>query len=83
MIHFDQVSMRYDEHNRALKNVSFGIDRNEMVFLTGHSGAGKSTLLKLIMLMERATQGNVFVDDVLLNNLPNKYIPLHRQKIGA
>lgn len=83
MINFDQVSMRYPSGEIALRRISFDIKPDEMVFLTGHSGAGKSTLLKLITLMERPTQGAVVVDNVLLNQLPVRKIPMHRRKIGT
>ena len=53
MISFERVSKRYEEGHDALREVSVEIDRDELVFLTGHSGAGKSTLLRLIMLMDR------------------------------
>ena len=56
MISFERVSKRYDNSHDALREVSFDIAPEELVFLTGHSGAGKSTLLRLIMLMERPTQ---------------------------
>lgn len=83
MIRFDNVSMRYPSGYEALKQVSFSLDNGEMAFLTGHSGAGKSTLLKLIMLMERASQGQVMVDGNNLNRLPNRQIPFLRRRIGV
>ncbi|WP_156497704.1 ATP-binding cassette domain-containing protein, partial [Oleiphilus sp. HI0043] len=61
MIHFENVTKRYSDGHEALNDVSFSMARGEMAFLTGHSGAGKSTLLKLIMLMERASEGKVTV----------------------
>ena len=54
-----------------------------MVFLTGHSGAGKSTLMKLIIMMERPSQGQVFVDGVNLNRLKNHHIPEIRRNVGV
>ena len=54
-----------------------------MVFLTGHSGAGKSTLMKLIILMEKASQGQVFVDGINLNRLSRRHIPQIRRKVGV
>src|SRR5690554_4557352 len=54
-----------------------------MVFLTGHSGAGKSTLMKLIMLMERPSQGQVFVDGRNLNRLSAGQIPYYRRNVGV
>lgn len=83
MIRFDNVSMRYPGGFEALKQVSFSLAKGEMAFLTGHSGAGKSSLLKLIMLMERASQGQVMVDGNNLNRLPNRQIPYLRRRIGV
>ncbi len=53
-----------------------------MAFLTGHSGAGKSTLLKLIALIERASHGQVLVNDQNLTRLPQRKIPYYRRQIG-
>jgi len=83
MIRFDNVSMRYPGGYEALSRLSFELARGEMAFLTGHSGAGKSTLLKLIMLMERSSQGQVFVDEQNLNRMPVAQIPFLRRKIGV
>ncbi|MEH6557802.1 MAG: cell division ATP-binding protein FtsE [Oceanicoccus sp.] len=83
MIKFDQVSKRYPGGYEALKSVSFHIERNEMVFLTGHSGAGKSTLLKLMMVMERPTQGQVLIDGQNLRGLAVRKIPALRRDIGV
>jgi cell division transport system ATP-binding protein len=83
MIKFDQVSKRYPGGYEALKSVSFHIARNEMVFLTGHSGAGKSTLLKLMMVMERPTQGQVLIDGQNLRGLAVRKIPALRRDIGV
>ena len=54
-----------------------------MAFLTGHSGAGKSTLLKLIIVMERASQGQVFVQGANLNRVSRRQIPAIRRNIGV
>lgn len=83
MIEFKQVNKRYDSGQEALKNLSFSIDRGEMVFLTGHSGAGKSTLLKLIMLMERPTSGQVIVNQHDLKSCASRKIPALRRDIGV
>lgn len=83
MITFDRVSKRYDEGHDALREVSVDIDRDDLVFLTGHSGAGKSTLLRLIMLMDRPTRGQVTVDGRNLATVGSRAIPRHRRNIGV
>ena len=83
MIQFDQVSKRYSGGHEALKKVSFTIERNEIRLLTGHSGAGKSTLLKHIMMMERPSGGQVFVDGQNLRGLASRKIPELRRKVGV
>lgn len=83
MISFDNVSKRYEGGREALSQVSFELQRSEMAFLTGHSGAGKSTLLKLIIVMERASQGQLIVDGHNLNKLKAGQIPQLRRNIGV
>jgi cell division transport system ATP-binding protein len=83
MIVFDRVSKRYPGGHDALSELSFTIESDELVFLTGHSGAGKSTLLKLIMLMERPSRGQVLVNGQNLNSLRNSRIPQLRRQIGV
>lgn len=82
MIKFDSVSKRYPGGQEALSQVSFHLARGEIAFLTGHSGAGKSTLLKLIMLMEKASSGQVFVNGQNLNRLSRRQLPHFRRNIG-
>ncbi|MEM1144355.1 MAG: cell division ATP-binding protein FtsE [Pseudomonadota bacterium] len=83
MITFERVSKRYDSGHDALREVSLHIERDELVFLTGHSGAGKSTLLRLIMLMEKPTRGRVTIAGADLGKLRRGAIPQHRRSIGV
>ncbi len=53
-----------------------------MVFLTGHSGAGKSTLLRLVMMLERASRGQVIVNDRNLSTTPDRLAPQVRRDTG-
>ena len=83
MIRFDEVSKRYDGGSEALSRVSFELAGGEMSFLTGHSGAGKSTLMKLIILMERASQGQVIVNGTNLNRVSRRQVPALRRSVGV
>jgi len=83
MIKFDSVSKRYPGGHEALLNISFHLHEGEFAFLTGHSGAGKSTLLKLVMQMEKASAGQVFVHGKNLNRLSRRQLPYFRRGIGV
>jgi cell division transport system ATP-binding protein len=82
MIKFERVSKLYPGGSRALADISFNIERGSMVFLTGHSGAGKSTLLRLVMMLERASRGQVIVDGRNLSKAPDRLAPLVRRNTG-
>ena len=83
MIRFDNVSKRYANGHDALKNINLQIQPAQMCFLTGHSGAGKSSLLRLLTLMERPSQGEVYVNDHCLNQLGAGAIPYLRRQMGV
>ncbi|MBQ74153.1 MAG: cell division ATP-binding protein FtsE [Gammaproteobacteria bacterium] len=83
MIRFDEVSKRYPGGKDALSRVSFELGTGEMAFLTGHSGAGKSTMMKLIILMERPSQGQVFLEGTNLNRVSSRQVPGVRRSVGV
>ncbi len=82
IIKFEQVSKIYSGSISAIENISFSIDRGELVFLAGHSGAGKSTILKLIAGIETASSGNVIVNRFDLSTTKLNHRTFIRQHIG-
>jgi cell division transport system ATP-binding protein len=83
VISFERVSKRYENGHDALRDVSFEVQRDELVFLTGHSGAGKSTLLRLIMLMEQPSRGRIAVNGRELSRVSRRGIAAHRRDVGV
>lgn len=82
IIKFEQVSKIYPGEITALNNLTFSVDKGELVFLAGHSGAGKSTILKLIAGIELANSGTVTVNNINLSQISQNHRTFIRQHIG-
>ena len=82
MIRFESVSKVYSGHFQALKNISFNIQKGEMIFIAGHSGAGKSTVLRLIAGITKPTSGKVLINKHNLGDLTDNQLCYLRQHIG-
>ena len=83
MIRFEQVAKRYPNGHVGLHELSFKVRRGEFLFVTGHSGAGKSTLLRLLLAMERPTNGKLLLAGQDLSTITNAQIPYLRRQIGV
>ncbi|MCX8030481.1 MAG: cell division ATP-binding protein FtsE [Thermodesulfovibrionales bacterium] len=82
MVIFKNV-VKYYENLKVLRDISFQINRGELVYITGPTGSGKTTLLKLIYLAEKPDQGEIIVGDFKVTNLKASQIPYLRRKIGV
>lgn len=51
-----------------LKNINLKINAGEKVALVGSSGCGKSTLVKVLMGLLNKTEGEIYIDDVLIDD---------------
>ncbi len=68
MLSIRNVSKQFDGIS-AIKNVSFKIDKGEIVGLVGPNGAGKSTLLNIISGIYLPNTGSIIFDGVDITNL--------------
>ena len=64
-LEFRNVSFCYPgSGNTVFKNVSFSLKSGETLAIVGENGAGKTTLVKLLCRFYDPTEGQIFIDDV-------------------
>ena len=61
-ISFENVTFRYGEGGRVIRNLSLFIRPGEKVGLVGPSGAGKSTLVNLLLRFYNLEEGRILID---------------------
>ena len=66
----------------AVDGVSLDIPSNTVYGIIGRSGAGKSTLVRLVSMLERPDEGEVWYGDKRVDNLSKKDLIEERRKIG-
>ncbi len=65
-VRLKRVCKRFDGLE-VLHDISLAVDEGEFVVLVGPSGCGKSTTLRLIAGLEDVTEGEVLIDDRVVN----------------
>lgn len=58
---FDDVEKRYGDHV-VLDELNFSVNKGERVTLIGPSGSGKTTILRLVMTLEEANCGYIYIN---------------------
>ena len=85
MIRLEHVSKTFDTVSgdvHAVKEVNLEIQDGEIFGIIGFSGAGKSTLVRCVNLLERPSNGKVWIDDEELTKMSEKALREVRKKIG-
>ncbi|WP_417508240.1 dipeptide ABC transporter ATP-binding protein [Microbacterium sp.] len=57
------------ENFRAVDNVSFSIPRGKTLALVGESGSGKSTVAKMLLQLEKPTDGEILIDGLATSTM--------------
>lgn len=70
IIRFERVTKQYDNDPPVLKDVSFEIEKGKFYTLLGPSGCGKTTVLRLIAGFTEPTEGEVFFNGKVVNEVP-------------
>jgi multiple sugar transport system ATP-binding protein len=56
----------------VVKDINLSINDGEFLVLVGPSGCGKSTILRMIAGLEEISAGKLYIDNVVVNDLPPK-----------
>jgi len=71
-VRLENIEKIYDGNVVAVKDCNIEIKDKEFVVLVGPSGCGKSTTLRMIAGLEEITNGTIYIDDSVVNDLPPK-----------
>lgn len=75
MLKIDDISKKFKK--QILQNISFNVEKGEILSIIGINGSGKSTLLSIITSVIKADKGTISIDDKDLTKNPHlvkKYI---------
>lgn len=70
---FKNVFKIYKPDNvMAVNDFNLVIEDKEFIVLVGPSGCGKSTTIRMVAGLEEITKGELYIDDILVNDIPSK-----------
>lgn len=61
------LSFSYDHEHPVIDDISLKVEKGSFVAVLGHNGSGKSTLAKLIVGLLDKSDGQIFFDDIEIN----------------
>lgn len=77
LLKVDQISAGYADQ-KVVSDLSFHVNRGEIVSLLGASGCGKTTVLRAIAGFEPIQEGQIIINDDLVSSANQRVVPEHR-----
>ena len=71
-VRLEHVYKKFEGNVIAVNDVNLSIEDKEFVVLVGPSGCGKSTTLRMVAGLEEISEGSIFIDDAVVNDVPPK-----------
>ena len=71
-ITFSDVNFAYNENEKVINDLNLEIEAGEIFALVGSTGAGKTTLVKLLTRLYDVEKGNIYLDDLHLQDISIK-----------
>lgn len=62
-IRIENLTFSHNNKNEIFKNLSFNLNKNEIVGIFGESGSGKSSFLDILTQLVKMNEGSLFLDD--------------------
>ena len=69
---FENVTKRYAGGDLALDKLSLHVHDGELMVIVGPSGCGKSTALRLLAGLDQVTEGEIWIGDRMVNDVPTQ-----------
>src|SRR5690625_3869949 len=71
-LQLNQIQKVYDKNVLAVDDFNLHIQDKEFIVFVGPSGCGKSTTLRMIAGLEEITNGELYIDDIKMNDVAPK-----------
>lgn len=74
-IKFRNVSFKFNDTNdELLKNISFDINKGDVIAIVGKTGSGKSTICNLLTRFLDYNEGTIYLDETPITNIDKHYL---------
>ena len=80
IINLEKVSLTLDKLN-IIKDITFSLNKKEVIAIVGPSGAGKSSILRIIAGLTKPTEGYVYFSNKLISSNKN-IVPTGQRNIA-
>lgn len=83
LMRMDNLSKQYTiggVSSRVLKSISLTVRRGELLAVVGASGSGKSTLMNIMGLLDKADEGDYYLNQQSVAELSENDLAIHRNR---